>query len=236
MLDAALSALPVLGAASNLPGQVSNALPSLIAHGGIMIWVLFAASTVALLVFAERLLHYHRAQINSMEFLSGVRNVLKRDNIVEALSICDATPGPVARLVKVAILNRDRGREGVREAIEEAGLMEVPRLEEKLNVLATLAQIAPLLGLLGTVLGLLKIFSALQLAGAHAHMEQLAGGVWQALISTAAGIAVAIPCYAGYNYLVGRVNSIVLDMEKAASEIVNIVTETNGSRPASAAA
>lgn len=220
-----MAALLILAAGSDLAGQARNALPNLIVHGGIMIWVLFAASTVALLVFAERLLHYHRAQINSMEFLSGVRNVLRRENIVEALSICDATPGPVARLVKVAILNRERGREGVREAIEEAGLMEVPRLEEKLNVIATLAQIAPLLGLLGTVLGFLKIFSGLQLAGTHAHMELLAGGVWQALISTAAGIAVAIPCYAGYNYLVGRVNSIVLDMEKAASEIVSIVTE-----------
>ena len=218
-------AVSALLAAAEFAGQARHALPNLIAHGGLMLWVLFAASSVALLVFAERLLHYHRAQINSMEFLNGVRNVLKRDNIVEALSICDATPGPVARLVKVAILNRERGRDGVREAIEEAGLMEVPRLEEKLNVLATLAQIAPLLGLLGTVLGFIKVFTSLQLQGPHAHMEALAGGVWQALISTAAGIAVAIPCYAGYNYLVGRVNSIVLDMEKAASEIVSIVID-----------
>jgi biopolymer transport protein ExbB len=215
----------VLFAATGIAASARNALPNLIANGGLMMWVLIAASTVAILVFAERLLHYHRAQINSMEFLNGVRNVLKRDNIVEALSICDATPGPVARLVKVAVLNRERGREGVRESLEEAGLMEVPRLEEKLNVLATLAQIAPLLGLLGTVLGFLQIFNALQLAGTNANMEMLSGGIWKALISTAGGIAVAIPCYAGYNYLVGRVNSIVLDMEKAASEIVNIVTE-----------
>ena len=200
-------------------------LPSFLSQGGPMIWLIVAASAVAVVVFIERVLHFHRAQINSMEFLNGVRNVLKRDNVVEAISICDATPGPVARLVKVAILSRERGRDGVREALEEAGLMEVPRLEEKLNVLATLAQIAPLLGLLGTVLGFLQIFGALQLAGSQAHMEQMAGGIWKALISTAGGIAVAIPCYAGYNYLVGRVNSIVLDMEKAASEIVNIVTE-----------
>src|SRR3954470_955773 len=158
-------------------------LPFFLKMGGMMIWMILFASAVAVVVFIQRVLHYHRAQINSMEFLNGVRNVLKRENIVEALSICDATPGPVARLVKVAILNRERGREGVRESIEEAGLMEVPRLEEKLNVIATLAQIAPLLGLLGTVLGLLKIFNALQLAGPHAHMEQLAGGVWKALIS-----------------------------------------------------
>ena len=110
MLAKTFLASAALLAASDITAQARNALPSLITHGGLMIWVLFAASTVAILVFAERLLHYHRAQINSMEFLSGVRNVLKRDNIVEALSICDATPGPVARLVKVAILNRERGR------------------------------------------------------------------------------------------------------------------------------
>src|SRR5208283_5888290 len=84
--------------------------------------------TLGIVVFIERFLHYHRAQINSMEFLNGVRNVLKRDNVVEAISICDATYGPVARLVKTAILNRDRGRDRLRESIEDAGLAEVPRL------------------------------------------------------------------------------------------------------------
>jgi biopolymer transport protein ExbB len=200
-------------------------LPMFLKHGGPMMWLILGASTVAIVVFIERVLHFHRAQINSMEFLNGVRNVLKRDNVVEALSICDATPGPVARLVKVAILNREKGREGVREALEEAGLIEVPPLEEKLNLLATIAQIAPLMGLLGTALGFIQIFSHLQAQGTHAHMETLAGGVWQALICTAAGLALAIPCYAGYNYLVNRVNAIVLDMEKAATEIVNMVTE-----------
>src|SRR5258708_18468597 len=128
-------------------------LPMFLSQGGLMIWVILLASAVGVVVFIERVLHYHRAQINSTEFLNGVRNVLKRDNVVEALSICDATPGPVARLVKTAILNRDQGRDRVREALEAAGLSEVPRLEEKLNVLATIAQLAPLLGLLGTVLG-----------------------------------------------------------------------------------
>jgi biopolymer transport protein ExbB len=200
-------------------------LPSFLTFGGPMIWVIVFASAVAIAVFVERVLHYHRAQINSMEFLNGVRNVLKRENVVEALSICDATPGPVARLVKVAILNRDKGRDGVREALEEAGLVEVPPLEEKLNLLATIAQIAPLLGLLGTALGFIRVFSKLQAQGTMANVQQLSGGIWEALICTAAGLAVAIPCYAAYNYLVSRVNAIVLDMEKAATEIVNIVTE-----------
>src|SRR5437667_5691393 len=145
-------------------------LPPLLRYGGPMIWLILGASATALVVFVQRVLHYHRAQINSMEFLNGVRTVLKRDNVVEALSICDATPGPVARLVKIAILNRDHGRERVREALEEAGLAEVPRLEEKLNLLATIAQIAPLLGLFGTVLGFIQTFRLMQMEGLHAHV------------------------------------------------------------------
>ncbi len=197
-----------------------------------MLWVLLLTSAVAVTVFIERLLHCHRAQINSAEFLNGVRTVLKRDNVVEALSICDATPGPVARLVRTAILNRDNGRERVREALEETGLAEVPRLEEKLNLLATIAQLAPLLGLLGTVLGFIEVFQNMQAAGLHASVQQLSGGVWKALICTAAGLAVSIPAHAGYNYLVSRVNEIVLDMEKAATEIVNIVSEPPSHRTA----
>lgn len=193
-----------------------------------MIWVIVAASAVAVAVFLERLLQYHREQINSTAFLNGVRNVLRRDNVVEALAICDATPGPVARLVKVAILNRERGREAVREALEDAGSWEVPRLEQKLNLLATIAQIAPLLGLLGTVMGLMDVFRVVENAGLSASVNDLSGGIWKALISTAAGLAVAIPSYAGYNYLVGRVNTIVLDMEQVSSEILNIVTSAPG--------
>jgi biopolymer transport protein ExbB len=196
-----------------------------LSHGGPMIWLIVAASAVAVVVFIERVLHFHRAQINSMEFLNGVRINLKRDSVVEALAICDATPGPVARLVKVAILSRERGREGMREALEEAGLAEVPLLEDKLNLLATIAQITPLMGLLGTVLGFIRIFSRLEAQGTLAHLEALSGGVWEALICTAAGLAVAIPAYAAYNYLVSRVNAIVLDMERSASEIVGIVCE-----------
>src|SRR2546425_8803756 len=171
-------------------------LPALLADGGVMLWLILLASAVAVSVFIERFLYFHRAQINSTEFLNGVKTVLKRDNVVEALSICDATPGPVARLVKTAILNRDNGRERVREALEEAGLAEVPRLEEKLNLLATIAQLAPLLGLLGTVLGFIQIFSDMEKAGLYAHVGQLSAGIWKALICAGAGLAVAIPAHA----------------------------------------
>src|SRR5207245_9712900 len=120
--------------------------------------------------------------INSSEFPNGVRTVLKPDNVGQALSISDATPGPVARLVKAAILNRDHGRERVREALEEAGLVEVPRLEAKLNLLATIAQLAPVLGLLGTVMGFIQTFALMQDKGLYAHIGDLSSGVWKALV------------------------------------------------------
>ena len=205
-------------------------MPTLLTNGGWVIWLIIIAAAVAFVTFIERVLYCHRAQINSTEFLNGVRNVLKRDNVVEAISICDATPGPVARLVKTAILNRDKSRERVREAVEEAGMTEVPLLEERLNLIATIAQLAPLLGLLGTVIGFMEIFQQLRINGLYPHVEELAKGIWQALICAAAGIGVAIPVHAGYNYLVSRINKIVLDMERAAGEIVNIVTENGGEK------
>jgi len=205
-------------------------MPNLITVGGPVVWLLMATSALAIVVFIERLLYYHRAQINSSEFLSGVRNVMKRNNVVEAVSICEATPGPVARLVKMAILNRENGRDRIREALEEAGLVEVPRLEEKLNIIATIAQIAPILGLLGTVLGFMDIFNLMESEGPVMPMNRIAGDIWQSLIATAMGLAVAVPAYAAYNHLVSRVNSIVLDMEKASTEILNLLSDLEQNR------
>ena len=142
-------------------------MPTLLANGGPVIWLILIAAATAAVVFVERALFCHRSQINSAEFLNGVRTVLKRENVVEAISICDATPGPVARLVKAAIVNRDKGRDRIREAVEEAGLVEVPRLEEKLNLLATIAQIAPLLGLFGTIIGFMDVFKVIGKEGLY---------------------------------------------------------------------
>ncbi|HXA45121.1 MAG TPA: MotA/TolQ/ExbB proton channel family protein [Candidatus Angelobacter sp.] len=205
-------------------------MPTFIVDGGPVIWLILIAAATAAVVFVERSLFCHRSQINSAEFLNGIRTVLKRDNVVEAVSICDATPGPVARLVKAAILNQDKGRERVREAVEEAGLMEVPRLEEKLNLLATIAQIAPLLGLFGTIIGLMEVFHQIEKQGLYANFGLLIEGIRHAMICAASGIGVAIPAHAGYNYLVSRVNKIILDMERAATEIVNVVNENGNGK------
>jgi biopolymer transport protein ExbB len=199
---------------------------------GVMFWVLVFVSATAIAVVIERVLYFHRVQIDSAQFLAGVRNVLKRDNIIEALSICDATPGPVARLVKAAILNRDGGRARVEEVIEEVGQTEVPRLEHNLPLLATIAQVAPLLGLLGTLLGFAGVFRELRrpdgVAFGYAAPGQMFDGMMQALYAAALGIAIAAFCYAAYNYLVHCVNLIVLDMERASREAVRLAIGDSG--------
>lgn len=203
----------------------TEAIPELARHGGVIFWLLLAMGALALSVFLERLVHFHRESINSTNFLSGIRTVLRRGNVVEALSICDATPGPVARLVKAAILVRDRGRDQIRESLRVTGLTELPQLEEKMGLLATIAQTAPVLGLLGTILGLMQLLQMLQTTGLSATAGTLIEGVWRALVCSGLGLAIAAPSYAAYNFLVNRLRLIVTDMEKASSEILNILDE-----------
>ncbi len=217
-------------AAPALDAAVPLAEPGFLARFGVMLVPLLVVSGSMIAIAVDRYLFYHREQINAVEFLAGVRNVLRRDNVVEAISICDATPGPVSRLVKAAILARDGGRERVDEAIEEVGLVEVPRLEARLNVLATIGQIAPLIGLLGTLFGFIGVFHDLQAGGGFAAPAHLFRHLWQSLYSAAGGLGVAILSHASYNFLVGRVNAIVLDMEKASAEALRLVVDPANSR------
>ena len=195
----------------------------LLRQGGPMVWVLLLTSAFGITAFLERLLYYHRAQINSSEFMAGVRTVLKNGNVVEAVAICDATPGPVARMAKLGILNREQSHDRLRELLDDHSRAEVPRLEKRLNMLGTIAQIAPLLGLLGTVLGFIQIFRGVWLEGNWVMANELAGGIWQGLICMALGLAIAIPCTIAFNYLVGRKDDIALDIEKSNAELLNIL-------------
>ena len=191
--------------------------------GGPMMWVIFGTSIIAMIIFLERLLNLHRIQINPDDFLKGIYNVLRRRNIVEAVSICEETSGPVAQIVRAAVLHHDEGPAAIQRAVEETGRGEIPRLERNLPLLATLAQITPLMGLLGTVLGMIEALMVIQSKSPLVQSGDLSGPMWQALSTTAAGLAVAIPAYVGYNFLVGRVESIVLDMERTASEIISFL-------------
>lgn len=197
-------------------------------QGGLIMWLIGACSLVAGFIFCERLLLVHRSHIATGDFLKGMFTILRRGNIVEAISICEETAGPVPHIVRAAVLHYDDDRDTIRQAIEEAGLAEVPRLERNMNLLLTIAQTTPLLGLLGTVIGLMQALQLIQQKAPLVHSGDLSGGLWLALLTTAAGLTVAIPAYAGYNFLVGRVQSLVLDMERASGEILNFLIQQQG--------
>lgn len=187
-------------------------------EGGPVMWIILVCGILALLIFLEKTFQFHREEINVRELLRGLTNVLERDGIVEALTLCDNTPGPVARLLGAAILAYERGDENIRQAIDDAALDEMPHLEKHLNFLGTLGFVLPLLGFLGTVLGMMDTFEVVRRT-ASLSAADVSGGVSMSLLTTAAGLTFAILCYLGYNYLVARVNTISLDMEKAALEI-----------------
>ena len=189
-------------------------------QGGPIMWIIAAAGLLAVIVFIERSLHLHRARIKSDDFLSGIVNIVGRKNIREAMTICDETPGPVAYIVKTAIMHRHDEKDAIREAVNEAGLGEISRMERRLVVMATVGQIAPLLGLLGTVLGLFDGLLVMQRETPLIHSPDLLYSLRQALSTTAAGLMVAIPCYAAFNLTVVKIDRIVLDMERAGREII----------------
>ena len=205
---------------------------NLIGNGGSVIWLLLACGLFAALVFVERLFNLHRAQIAADDFLKGVYNILNRDNPVEAATICEEAPGPVARLALAAVLHHDDALENIGRAIEDAGLEEIPRMERGLGWLATVARITPLIGLLGTVLGMMDVLLAAHRAAPLVSMADLTGGLWAALSSTALSLVVAILVYAGYNLLVSRVESILLDMERSASALLNFMRQWQRNREA----
>ena len=201
----------------------------LLNQGGLVAWVIVASGLVAVAVFLERVLHLHRARIKSEDFLAGILNNLKRGNVNEAMAICDDTPGPVASIVRTAIVNRAAGLEALRSAIETVGRTEIARMERRLVILATVAQVAPLFGLLGTVVGMIRSLQVMKAQAPLVQAGDVMGGLMQALVTTAAGLAVAVPCYIAFNFLVGKVEKIVIDMERSASDIQAYFAGTNGS-------
>jgi biopolymer transport protein ExbB len=195
----------------------------LMQKGGPAMWVILAVSVVGLAVFLERLVFLHRAQIRVGEFLRGLANLVRGDRFEEARKQCQSTPGPVARVALSAVLARDCPRAELRDIVQEAGQLEVPRLERHLALLAGLAYAAPLLGLLGTVLGLLEAFYLVSTQGGYATVADVSGAAYQSLISAAAGLAVAIPALVGVMYLSARVKDLMHDMERAGIEMVNLL-------------
>lgn len=196
--------------------------------GGPIMWPVLLCSVFALAIILEKFWHLRQIKIDTQKFLSSILDKMKRHEIKDALEVCDRTRSPISNILKAGILKYDRPRDKIKEAIEDASLYEIPKLEKNLSTLATISHISPLLGLLGTVTGMVRCFQTIQAKATTIHPVSpgdLAGGIWEALLTTVAGLIVAIPTFVVYNYLVSRINNFILEMEKASTELVNFLTE-----------
>src|SRR5215207_7538367 len=205
---------------------------TLFAKGGPMMWVLLALGILCFMLFVERTLYLHRGHIRSTAFIAGLKNILAKRRLVEALTVCEETPGPVAAVVKTALLHADASADEMRFHVQEAAVIELPALERRLGAIAAIAQVAPLVGLLGALLGMVTTFRAFEQGGNYAMAGALSAGMWQALLPAAGSLMLAIPAHLGYHFLSGRVRAILRDVEWSANEIMKyLLTEYRGIRP-----
>ncbi len=196
--------------------------------GGPIMWPILLCSVWGVAIIIEKIWYLRRIKIGTQDFLSKILDKMKRHDTKEALEICDNVKSPISNILKAGVLKYDRPRPQIIEAIEDASLYEIPHIERNLTALATIAHVSPLLGLLGTVTGMVRCFQTIQAKSNSFHPVSpgdLAGGIWEALLTTVAGLIVAIPMFVAYNYLVNRVNNFILEMEKASTELVNFLTE-----------
>ncbi len=194
-------------------------------EGGPVMWPLLAFSVIALAVVAERLYALWRARINVHEFLPKVRKALVVNrSIRDAVKVCEEYRGPVASILKAGLMKYGRPKEDIEKTIENAALFEMGRLERGLAVLATTANVAPLLGFFGTVTGMMAGFDALAAQGLS-NPGAVATGIKEALTTTAGGLAVAIPTQLAYNYFMSRINKFVRDIETAANMLLETFSE-----------
>lgn len=193
-------------------------------QGGLVMWPLFALSLVALVVFIERLLFLHRNQIRSKEFLAGIENSLRKGRLIEALTICQDTPGPAAAMVKAGLMSYRQSDAEIREVVREAAIVELGPVNRRVGALYAIAQVAPLFGLLGTVIGMIDSFVQYEQQGVYVHAGHLSSGAWQALITTATGLALAAVATLAHHFVISRIRSVVHEMEWLGQELLVIFT------------
>jgi biopolymer transport protein ExbB len=196
---------------------------TLLERGGPMMWPLFALSLLGCVFFLERALFLHKGQIRTTEFIEGIKNLARKRRILEALTVCEETPGPVAAVVKAALRHYQEDETRLRNAIQAMALVEIPTLERRLGTIAVIAKIAPLLGLLGTVLSLLRGFQRMESGTSFADAADFSSLITSALVTTASGLAIAVLAYLAYHFLHGRVRALVHDMEWVGNEMLQFL-------------
>ncbi len=194
---------------------------SLIERGGVILVLILVLSLVAAVIIIERLLYFRRIRSDEGALINRLKSAVDKGHFEEALAICEGNSSPITNLSRVGIENRRHSEEVIKSMITDAANMEIPRMERSLSFLGTIAHITPLLGLLGTVTGNIQAFGVLGDFGAvGGNPALLASGIAEALITTAAGIIVSIPSIVFYNYLVSKVNHLIIALENRVNELV----------------
>jgi biopolymer transport protein ExbB len=187
--------------------------------GSILMIPIGLCSLVAITVFLERLLALTRKHINPPDFSRTLLKLVNERNFEQAETVCLQSSAAISQIAFVALKHRGRDRSVIKDATDERGALEVARLERGVGVVGTMATIAPLLGLLGTVTGMIQVFKKIE-GVQDPQIDLLAGGIWEALISTGAGLTVAIPCYVAYRYLLSRVDNSSHQMEETIIDVI----------------
>ncbi|MBI1931386.1 MAG: MotA/TolQ/ExbB proton channel family protein [Ignavibacteriales bacterium] len=200
---------------------------SMLSKGGWLMIPLFISSVIAVGIIIERYIVIKKSKLNVPAFLVKIRGMLIKEDISGAISYCIEEKSPAANIIKSGLKKYHLGHERVKESIENAGRQEVAKLEKGLSMVATISGITPLLGFLGTVTGMIQAFMRIQDLQGSANPSDLAGGIWEALITTAVGLAIGIVALAFYNYLTTGISKLIRDMEVVSNDVLDIIEETS---------
>lgn len=197
----------------------------LIKQGGPLIWVLLALSFVATVVVLERILFFQRNRVHVGNLILGLANYVRKKAYGEALHEAARAPGPVARVAHATLMRHHLPRTDLRDIAHEAGQLEVPRIENNLRALYTVALVAPLVGIMGTVMGLIETFGGMHERAGFSSAKMINDGVHECLITTAVGLMVAVPAYLFYMYFLGSAKRMIHRIERAGIEMVNVICD-----------
>lgn len=202
-------------------------MSELIIKIGPLFWVLAVLAVYGLAVVAERILYLHRIQINTGNFLRGISNLVNSGKVNEARHEASILPGPVARVVSSVLGHSSLGREELRSVAEDSVQMEVFQIEKNIRGLLVVATVSPLIGVLGTIQGLVGFYSQPGLLEGKAPTLAMSDAIFQALLSSALGLSIAIPAYLFYCYLASRARQVVHSLERAGTEAVCLVCDAS---------
>ncbi len=215
----------IMETANNAATQEPMRLIDLVAAGGFIMVILGILSIIAIYIFVERMLTISKAGKEDLNFMNNIRDYILNGKIDSAKALCKSNQTPVARMIEKGISRIGRPLDDISAAIENVAKLEIYNLEKKLALLATISGAAPMLGFLGTVIGMIRALIAMAESGDNIVISSLAGGIYEAMVTTVGGLIVGIIAYIGYNLLVSRVEKVIYKMEARSIEFLDLLNE-----------